>query len=167
MLPVRNGLLHLPSGELYPPTPHFFGLNSTDVTFDPPEPAEWLRFLHELWPDGKESIDALQEWFGLCLGVDTRHHKILLLVGPKRAGKGTIERVLQGLLGKDSYAAPSLASLGTNFGTAALIGKPLAIIVTRVSARAPIRPSLPNVYSRSLASMDLPHGPVLRHSPPR
>jgi putative DNA primase/helicase len=130
LLPVRNGLLHLPSGILYPSTPHFFGLNSTDVSFDPqaPEPAEWLRFLRELWPDDEASIGTLQEWFGLCLGVDTRHHKILLLVGPKRAGKGTIERVLQGLLGKDSYASPTLASLGTNFGPAALIGKPLAII---------------------------------------
>ena len=130
MLPVRNGLLHLPSGQLYPPTPHFFGLNSTDVTFDPqaPAPAEWLRFLHELWDDDEAAIEALGEWFGLCLSVDTSHQKILLLVGPKRAGKGTIIRVLQGLLGKDSYAAPTLASLGTNFGAAALIGKPLAIV---------------------------------------
>ena len=42
--------------------------------------------------------------------------------------QGTIERVLQGLLGKDSYASPTLASLGTNFGPAVLIGTPLAII---------------------------------------
>jgi putative DNA primase/helicase len=130
LLPVQNGLLHLSSGALYPPTPHFFGLNSTDVTFDPnaPHPAEWLAFLRELWPDDAESIATLQEWFGLCLTTDTSHQKILLLVGPKRSGKGTIARVLTQVLGKDSYASPTLASLGTNFGLAPLIGKPLAVI---------------------------------------
>ena len=40
MFPVGNGLLHLPSGELYPPTPNYFGLTASDVVFDPdaPEP---------------------------------------------------------------------------------------------------------------------------------
>jgi putative DNA primase/helicase len=120
LLPVRNGLLHLPSGELHPPTPDLFGLHATDVPFDrsAPEPAEWLAFLHELWPGDRESIDTLQEWFGLCLGVDTSHQKILLLVGPKRSGKGTIARVLTRLLGIDSVAAPTLASLARNFGLA-------------------------------------------------
>jgi putative DNA primase/helicase len=127
---VRNGLLHLPSGELHPATPDFFGLHATDVAFDrsAPEPAEWLAFLRERWPGVAESIDALQEWFGLCLSVDTSHQKIMLLVGPKRSGKGTIARVLTRLLGLDSVAAPTLASLSTNFGLAPLIGKPLAII---------------------------------------
>ncbi|MFO1163126.1 MAG: phage/plasmid primase, P4 family [Reyranellaceae bacterium] len=130
VLAVRNGLLHLPSGELHPPTPDFFGLHATDVAFEPaaPQPAEWLAFLRELWPGDAESIDTLQEWFGLCLSVDTSHQKILLLVGPKRSGKGTIARVLTRLLGIDSVAAPTLASLATNFGLAPLIGKALAII---------------------------------------
>ncbi len=138
LLPVQNGLLHLPSGTLYPPTPHYFGLNATDVAFElgAPEPTEWLTFLQELWPDDQESIDTLQEWFGLCLGVDTSHQKILLLVGPKRSGKGTIARVLTRLLGLDSVAAPTLASLSMNFGLAPLVGKPLAIIGdARLSAR--------------------------------
>jgi putative DNA primase/helicase len=130
MLPVRNGLLHLPSGQLYPSTPHFFGLNSTDVAFnsDAPAPAQWLGFLEELWPGDAEAIAALQEWFGLSLTTDTRHQKMLLLVGPKRSGKGTIARILRRLLGADSVCAPTLASLGSNFGPAVLIAKPLAII---------------------------------------
>jgi putative DNA primase/helicase len=58
----------------------------------------------------------------------TDMHKILLLVGPLRGGKGTIARVLKDLVGKGNYAGPTLASLGTNFGMAPLIGKPLAIV---------------------------------------
>ena len=55
-------------------------------------------------------------------------HKILLLIGPTRAGKGVIARVLKALVGRGNYAGPTLASLGTNFGLSPLIGKPLAII---------------------------------------
>ncbi|MDG9697634.1 hypothetical protein QC281_47145, partial [Streptomyces sp. DH17] len=33
LLPVRNGLLHLPSGRLIKPSPAFFCLNASDVAF--------------------------------------------------------------------------------------------------------------------------------------
>ena len=55
-------------------------------------------------------------------------HKILLLVGPTRAGKGAIARVLAALVGKGNVAGPTLASLGTNFGLSPLLGKPLAVV---------------------------------------
>jgi putative DNA primase/helicase len=51
-----------------------------------------------------------------------------MLVGPKRSGKGTIGRILIALLGDDNVVAPTLAGIGTNFGLAPLIGKPLEII---------------------------------------
>lgn len=51
-----------------------------------------------------------------------------LLVGPKRSGKGTIARVLTGLLGVHNTAAPTLAGLTQNFGLQPLVGKPLAVI---------------------------------------
>ena len=62
------------------------------------------------------------------LSADTSQQKMLLIVGPKRSGKGTIGRVLQALLGHSNVVGPTLASLQTNFGLAPLIGKPLAII---------------------------------------
>jgi len=74
---------------------------------------------------------------GYLLTPDTRQQKILMLVGPKRSGKGTIARVLQRLLGPENVVAPTLASLATNFGLAPLIGKTLAIVSdARLSARA-------------------------------
>jgi putative DNA primase/helicase len=51
-----------------------------------------------------------------------------MLVGPKRSGKGTVGRVLTALLGKENVAAPTLASLGQNFGLQPLIDKQAAII---------------------------------------
>lgn len=129
-LPVKNGLLHLPTGEIYPASPNYFGLNAAGTAYDPdaPEPTEWLRFLQQLWPNDPQSIGALQDIFGLLLSPDTSQQKLFLIVGPKRSGKGTLARVLTSLLGKHSVAGPTLASLATNFGLAPLIGKSLAIV---------------------------------------
>jgi putative DNA primase/helicase len=130
MFPVANGLLHLPTGELYPPTPSYFGLTATDVVFDPdaPKPRHWLAFLADLFGTDAEAVVTLQDWFGYTLSSDTSQQKILFIVGPRRSGKGTIARVLTALVGRDSVVNPRLASLQTTFGLAPLIGKPLAFI---------------------------------------
>jgi putative DNA primase/helicase len=134
-----NGLLHLPTGALLDSTPAFFSLNALNFAFNPeaPAPAQWLQFLASLWADDSDAIETLQEWFGYCLVSDTRQQKIMLRVGPKRSGKGTIGRVLTALLGQPNVCSPTLASLGQNFGLAPLIGKQLAIIAdARLGARA-------------------------------
>lgn len=125
-----NGILHLPTKSIVPATPRYFATTALGVSFEskPALPRAWLQFLKQLWPTDDESISALQEWFGYLLTPDTRQQKILLLLGPKRSGKGTIARVLSALLGAASVASPSLASLGTNFGLWPLIGKTAAVI---------------------------------------
>ena len=75
-----------------------------------------MRFLDELWGDDEESKSTLQELFGYLLSGDARQQKLFMLVGPKRSGKGTIARVLGGLLGQRNVAGPTLSSLSTNFG---------------------------------------------------
>jgi len=130
MLACRNGLLHLPSRYLADPTPEFMTFNAIDFDYDPnaPEPVEWLKFLATLWPDDPESIATLQEIFGYMLSGDLSQQKLFMLVGPKRAGKGTIARVLRQLLGERNVVGPTLRSLSENFGLEHLIGKRLAII---------------------------------------
>jgi putative DNA primase/helicase len=125
-----NGILHLPTRKLLQHTPAFFSLNALDFDYGPnaPKPAEWLKFLSQLWPNDQQSIEMLQEMFGLMLTGDTSHQKAFLLVGPKRSGKGTIARVLTKLLGQANVCGPTLSSLGQNFGLAPLIGKRVAII---------------------------------------
>jgi putative DNA primase/helicase len=130
MLACSNGLLHLRTRTLVPHTPAFFSVNAVDYAYQATAkpPTAWLGFLKSIWADDQESIDALQEMFGLLLTSDTRHQKAFLIVGPKRSGKGTIARVLTALLGADNVAGPTLNSLSQTFGLAPLIGKPLAII---------------------------------------
>lgn len=125
-----NGLLHVGSRRLLDHDPRFFNQVAVPFNYEPDAsvPARWLQFLDELWPDDPDSIAALQQFVGYLVSGRTDLHKILLLIGPTRAGKGVIARVLKQLIGKNNVTGPTLASLGQNFGLQDLIGKPLAII---------------------------------------
>jgi putative DNA primase/helicase len=92
------------------------------------EPKRFKQFLQELFPDDVEAERLLQEYIGLLLTPDTRFQKILLIQGPKRSGKGTIEHVITELIGKDNVTNPTMTSLSTQFGLAPLINKSVAII---------------------------------------
>jgi putative DNA primase/helicase len=143
ILACRNGLIHLPSlvagkDHLVLPTPRFFSANCLDFDFNhqAAAPSAWQEFLGALWPNDPQSIGTLQEWIGYLLTPDTRQQKILLLVGPKRSGKGTIARLIRGLIGEQNVACPTLSSLGANFGLWPLLGKGVAMIQdARLSGR--------------------------------
>jgi|GEM_PF-554907 len=130
LVSCANGLLDIPTRTLISHDNAYF--NQVAVPFDyqadPPAPTGWLTFLDELWPDDPEAIETLAEFMGYVISGRRDLHKILLLIGPTRAGKGVIARVLKALVGRGNYAGPTLASLGTNFGLSPLIGKPLAIV---------------------------------------
>jgi putative DNA primase/helicase len=139
LVPVANGLLHVATRKLFPSTPRFFCPFALPYAYTPdaPPPQRFLRFLEELWPGDQESQDLLQEFIGYLLVPDTRMQKMLLLVGLRRSGKGTIGRLLRDLLGHRNVAGPTLASLSTQFGLQPLIDKPVAIIPdARLSGRA-------------------------------
>ena len=127
---TANGLLSVSDRVLHPHDPHFFNQVSVPFDYDPDHPTarRWIEFLEQLWPEDPDSIDALQEYFGYVISGRVDLQKILLMVGPTRAGKGVIARVLKALVGAGNAAGPTLASLGTNFGLSPLIGKPLAIV---------------------------------------
>lgn len=130
LLPCKSGLLHLPTMKLLAPTPAFFSVSALDYDHDPaaPEPTQWRAFLSQLFEDDLACWDLLQEWFGYCLTGDTFQHKMLLIVGPRRSGKGTIARVLTRLVGPANVCGPTTSSLAGLFGLQPLIGKSLAIV---------------------------------------
>jgi putative DNA primase/helicase len=130
VLPGRTVNLHIPTARAIPATPALFTGNALDFDYNPDasQPTAWIEFLHQLWGSDAEQISTLQEWFGYCLTADTSQHKILLMVGPKRSGKGTIGRVLTKLVGASNVVGPTTGSLAGAFGLQPLIGKSLAIV---------------------------------------
>lgn len=130
ILTCQSMNLHLPTGKVIHPTPLLFAINALEFDHDPKAkaPATWLNFLEQLWGDDLEQIELVQDWFGYSLTADTRQQKMLLLVGPRRSGKGTIARVLAKLVGTTNVCGPTTSSLAGPFGLQPLLGKSLAII---------------------------------------
>lgn len=126
----KSVMLHLPTGRKLPVTPKFFTTSSLSFDPDPeaPEPSAWFNFLVQVFGEDTESINELWKWFGYVLTGDTSQQKMLLIVGPKRSGKGTIARVLRKLVGEGNVAGPTVSSLAGNFGLQPLIDKTLAIL---------------------------------------
>lgn len=127
---MRNGLYDVRCGLLYPHTTAFFNLGATEFDYDPnaPEPAVFLKFLGEALPNDQESIDTLQEIFGYLLTPDTSQQKIFAFPGPPRAGKGTVMRTMQALLGSTNYTSITLDAFAETHGRKTLIGKNAAFI---------------------------------------
>jgi len=128
---LRNGLLHVPTGELLPPTPRFYTRNALDLDFDPnaPEPVEWLAFVEDVLPD-TVARDLLQDFMGYLLVPDVSQQKILLMVGPPRAGKGVTQRIITQLVGEGNTCSPlsgDLANAGVGM-MQPLIGKTVAFM---------------------------------------
>lgn len=130
LIPCRTLNLHVPTGRVFPATPTLFTTNALDYDYDPAAapPRRWGELMDELWPDDRESIELLQEFFGYIVSGDTSLQKMLMLVGPRRSGKGTIGRVLTATVGAGNVANPTTGSLAGTFGLQPLIGKSTAIV---------------------------------------
>ncbi|SIO58415.1 phage/plasmid primase, P4 family, C-terminal domain-containing protein [Singulisphaera sp. GP187] len=135
VLSTNNALVYIPSylnGEQCTrlPTPSFFTTHSLGYDWQPdaPKPERWLRFLAETWHDDQQSIDTLQEWFGLQLVPVTSYEKMLALIGPPRAGKGVIASMMREMVGTANCCGPTFSGLAETFGMQSLIGKLSAII---------------------------------------
>jgi len=129
-----NGLLDVDAlltgkTEILPHTPRWFSPNCLAHKFDETAKCpDWLAFLEQVFDGDDERISTLQQWFGYNLVSDNRHHKMALLLGPPRSGKGTTLAVMSAMLGRHNVANTSLAALGGRFGLEPLIGKMSALI---------------------------------------
>lgn len=137
LVSLQNGLFHTEENVLIPHSLGFFTLNSLPFAYDPTATCPtWEQFLNDLWGDDPQSIQCLQEMFGYILSGDSSQQKFFNLIGPRRSGKGTINKVLVSLLGQHNTVAPQLEELCDTFGLQPWIGKLLASFT---DARAPER----------------------------
>ena len=124
LVAVQNGLLHLETRRLYPHSPRFWSANVLPYAFDPTARApRFKQFLLEVWPGDEEMQQALLEMYGVWLTDVTKFQKWWMFVGPPRGGRGTIGRVLKGLIGDENFLGGSLKDLGERFGMEGYVGK--------------------------------------------
>jgi putative DNA primase/helicase len=128
VIPCANGLLRISDRKLMAFSDCYFNLFSVPYSFDAEADCpRWRRFLTEVFGEDIESIRLLQDWFYYVLTGRTDLHKMLLWIGPKRGGKGTVARILKALIGPDAYAGLSAESVGRQFGLQGVIHKSLGV----------------------------------------
>ena len=137
LISLQNGIFHLEDSLLIPHSLGFFTQNSLPFAYNQTAQCpRWLAFLQSVWEEDQESIDTLQEMFGYILSGDTSQQKFFNIIGPRRSGKGTINKILVALLGQHNTVAPQLEELCDTFGLQPWLGKLLASFT---DARAPER----------------------------
>ena len=135
----RTGCCTSPTRKLLPHTPTFFSHHALPFPFlpDAAQPDRWMQFLNELWPDDPSSIACAAG--SLRLHPQRRHAAAedLPVLRPEARRQRDNRTNPDGLLGAHHVAAPTLASLSTNFGLQPLVGKPLALVSdARLSSKA-------------------------------
>jgi putative DNA primase/helicase len=104
-----NGILDLTTGQLGPHDASHFTTNMLPYEYQPTaQAANWMVFLNDIFQYDQERIALLQEWFGYIMSNSYDHHKIMLLLGAPRSGKGTIGRIMEQIVGPANYTGASL-----------------------------------------------------------
>lgn len=99
LLPCKNGVVDIETGELRPGKPTDWlskGVAVDYMGFDTPAP-EFEGFLHSLFED--DVVDFMQELFGYCASGLTIEQFIAVHVGKGRNGKGVLFEMLEQALG--------------------------------------------------------------------
>jgi putative DNA primase/helicase len=127
LISLENGIFHFEQNILIPHSLEFFTTNSLPFLYDPSAQCpNWLKFLNDLWGEDEESKNLLQEYMAYVLSGDTRQQKMLQVVGPRRAGKGTIVKIMTSLLGQHNTISPQVDELVDTFALQPWLGKLLA-----------------------------------------
>jgi putative DNA primase/helicase len=117
VIPCANGLLRINDRARLEHTPDYFNLFALPYDYDPTAKwPRWLQFLTEVFGDDTEAVELLQDWFFYVLTGRTDLQVMLLWIGPKRGGKGTVARVLKRLIGPAAYAGLSIDAIRQRFG---------------------------------------------------
>lgn len=127
LVSMMNGIYHFGSDMLIPHSLGFFNTHSLPFKYDITATCpRWEEFLNEAWSNDQESKDLLMEYIGYVLSGDTKQQKYLSVIGPRRSGKGTINKIMVALLGQNNVVSPQIEELCDTFALQSWLGKPLA-----------------------------------------
>lgn len=72
-------------------------------------------FMRDWFPGDSAAFEAILRWFGYCMTTDTGQAKFMFFYGPTRAGKGSLARLLCGIVGANNYAATNYSAFEDKF----------------------------------------------------
>ena len=99
LLNVKNGVVDLESGKLYPAAPELLLTKQCNAAFNPAAPAPLFEeFMKQILPE-EETRAAMLRYLGYCLTGLTVEEKVFFAYGKGGNGKGTLLGTIQHLLG--------------------------------------------------------------------
>ena len=99
LLNVRNGVIDLATGRLYPHSPELYMTRQAPVIYKPRlRPVRFQKFLEEILPDVATRA-AVMRFLGYALTGEIREHAALFVKGSGANGKGTLFHLLLKILG--------------------------------------------------------------------
>jgi P4 family phage/plasmid primase-like protien len=124
-IPCANGMLRLSDKTRLPFSPTYQRRNKLGVSFDPN--AKCPVFLDTLMRPALDAdeLDLLQRWCGLALIGENVAQRILILIGTPGGGKGTLVRVLTGIIGAANVGSLRTQLLAERFEVGRFLGKTL------------------------------------------
>lgn len=131
LLPMKNGVLNLKTGELLPHAPehNMNWMLPHDWSNESSEFPTIKKFLNSLSGGDKNTSDILMCFLSAVLRGMSKCQKFLELVGTPGTGKSTFIKLACELVGQENLTTTSMEHLQNNkFETADLYGKRLAII---------------------------------------
>ncbi|HEU4583288.1 MAG TPA: phage/plasmid primase, P4 family [Polyangiaceae bacterium] len=90
------------------------------------KPTNWIAFLRSIWGSDVQSIELVHQILGYLLSGRIDLEKIFLFIGPPRAGKGTLFKLIGKIFGS-ACGAFSVNKLDNPFGMACMLGKLVSI----------------------------------------
>lgn len=137
IISLQNGLYDIKNEVMLPHHVGLFATHALPFEYNPNAACpNWIEFMGQIFEGDQESSDLIQEMFGYVLTGDMKQQKFFNIVGPRRSGKGTINKVLTSLLGQHNTISPQMEELIDTFGLQPWIHKSLA---TFTDARLPDR----------------------------
>jgi hypothetical protein len=73
------------------------------------------RFMCDWFPDDTAAYEIVLRWFGYSMTTDTSEQKFVFFYGPTRAGKGSLARLLCGIVGSNNYSVANYSAFEDKF----------------------------------------------------
>lgn len=134
-IPFQNGFLRVGKTSLESKTEPLADCRTRRVLpFDAPRPdtiakqppMAWIGFLQSVWGEDVEAIACIHEILGYLLSGGMEHQKMFVFVGPPRAGKGVVIRLLSALFGP-AFGSFKVAALDKDFAMQSMLGKSVIV----------------------------------------
>lgn len=112
LLNVRNGVIDLSTGVLFPADPSLYLTQQAPVIYDPLITSSPIFdiFMKQILKDESTRV-AILRWLGYVITGENKEHKALFIEGSGGNGKGTLCRTIQALLGEYATSFPIEALL--------------------------------------------------------